>query len=319
MNRRDLLKQAGTFLAASALPANALVDNDSDKSRQDLLVTLTGPFCYWKEQDHMRVMAPRIVGAQFCCFPHTPWLATTANEAVIPWDKTSSNNTFHYQLTGVSSRPMAPHGTTLCSFPQDACTPPPPEDCSGCNSTTRTTKKSPAKPRSSPSEEYHCCPALFDILLPYPDQLIGINPTCVKFDPPRTDGPNYASAINCFYRNTKNHPIDFKNIKFESVLSVPPPPPPPPFVFVPDFSNDKGLPSASLRINLTPLSVLDPQHNHAREVFFQMLTMFPWVEINSVEFCSGLPVEDPCQQAGPGTDCQAPLFLLDPGLPLKKK
>jgi hypothetical protein len=105
-------------------------------------------------------------------------------------------------------------------------------------------------------------------------------------------------------------------VKFESVLPLPPPAP---FVFVPDFSNDKGLPSATLRINLTPLSVLDPTHQHANEVFFQMLTMFPWVKVNSVKFCSGLPVNDPCKQAGPGTDCQAPLFMLEPAVPSGKK
>lgn len=312
MNRRDLLKQAGTLLAASALPVNALVNNQ-DQPGQDLLVTLTGPFCYWKEQGHMRVMAPRIVGSAFCCFPHTPWLATTANEAVIPWENDDPKITRHYQLTGVQSRTTQPSGTTLCSFPQDTCgTPPPPEDCKGCKPTRKS--KQPKQPKQS-AEDYHCCPALFDIMLPYPDLLIGINPTCVQFD----NGPKetFASSINCLYRNTTEHPVALNSVKFESVPPITPPPPA--FTFVPDFSNDQGLPSATLRINLTPLSVLDPNHLHAKEVFFQMLTMFPWVEIKSVEFCSGLTVTEPCKQAGPGTDCQAPLFMLDGMAPSRKK
>ncbi len=308
MNRRDLLKQAGAaLLAASSARATALAGSEVSKSKdlQDLVVSFSGPFCYWPENDHIRVMAPQVAG-NFCA-PHLPWVGTTANEERFKW---CPSDTYHYELKGVKSRINAHTGTTMCSFDQDTCgTPPPPEECEAC-------PKGPSTHSTSPQEDYPCCPALFDIKVPIPDLFIGINPTCVKFDPPRTDGPQYASAVNFFYKNRTKSPIDLHRIRLVS------PQPPDGFDFHADFRNDHGLPSATLRISLSPLnSHDDPDHTHAKQVFFQMLKMFPWVDVQSIDFCDR-PVSNgnACLgvQVGPGDDCLAPVFLLNP-LPANKR
>src|SRR2546423_8370152 len=64
MNRRDLLKQAGaTMLAASSVGVSSLVyAKPPEEDLQDLVVTFSGPFCYWVEQDYLRIMALLVAG-----------------------------------------------------------------------------------------------------------------------------------------------------------------------------------------------------------------------------------------------------------------
>jgi hypothetical protein len=319
MNRRDLLKQGGAaLLAASSVRATALADRTVSKSNdlQDLVISFSGPFCYWPESDaegdYIRIMAPQVV-KPFCA-PHLPWVGTTANEARFKWCPTK---TYEYDLTGLKSRTVTYSGTTMCSFNQETCRDPlpaPPPGCRKCPTEFSTSHSSssvlPPHGTNSPQEVYDCCPALFWIRVPIPDRFIGINPTCVEFTPNRPDGPKYASGVNFFYENRPDAPIDLENIRIVC------PQPPGGFDFHADFQNDHGLPSATLRINLSPLnSHDDPNHTHAKQVFFQMLKMFPWVDVKSIKFCDR-PVQNgnACSgaQVGPGDDCLAPVFLLMP-------
>jgi len=329
MNRRDLLKQAGvTLLAASSVRASGLIDDEtSEKERpQDLVVSFLGPFCYWPEKDYIKIMAPQVAGN--FCFPHLPWVATTANEKRLQW---CPETTYHYRLHGVTSRKATYSGTTMCSFDQDTCqkTPPPPEQCltcppiAVCPAGSLSTPNASTSPRlqhktSTPGEEYPCCPALLEIRVPVPDLFVGINPTCAQFTPPRSDGPHYASAVTFLYKNKKKDPIDLRNIRLVSNDI-----PTGKFDFHADFKNDRGLPSASLRINLSALDRHDdPDHTHAKQVFFQMVKMFPWVDVQCIEFCAPAVTNgNDCSavQVGPGDDCQAMGFLLNPPQTSKHK
>ncbi len=319
MNRRDLLKQAGAALVAASsasVPGIASNKASGENQLQDLIISFSGPFCYWPENGYMRVMSPQVV--KNFCVPHLPWVGTTANEKRLQWCQTQ---TYHYEFEGLTSRTMKSSGENMCSFDQDTCGAPPPPDCLTCPSVDGGTSSSTPRPKTrinSPQEEYDCCPALFDIRVPFPDLFIGINPTCVKFMPPRTDGPQYASAVNFFYKNDSKNPIDFNRIKLSLIG-----PRDKGFEFKPDFKNDHGLPSATLRINLSALEARDdPDHKHAKEVFFQMLKMFPWVDVHSIDFCDR-PVQsgDACSSAlvGPGDDCLAPIFLLQPAQAGKRR
>ena len=325
MNRRDLLKQAGaTMLAASSVGVSSLVyAKPPEEDLQDLVVTFSGPFCYWVEPDYMRIMAPQVAGN--FCVPHIPWVATTENEKRLQWCPTT---TYHYELEGITSRTTNYTGTTMCSFEQDTCgTPPKTNICRECppilvcahGPATSNAKSSPHLQSTARAigEEYHCCPALFDMQLPFPDLFVGINPTCVKFTPARKDGPHYASAVNFLYRNTKSAPINFENLRLVSKD------PPGGFDFHPDFKNDHGFPSATMRINLSPIENHDdPDHRHAQQVFFQMVKMFPWVDVQCIEFCDpAVKSGNACStiQVGPGNDCLEPVFLLKPQPPSKRK
>lgn len=318
MNRRDLLKQAGAALAAASsvtVPMIACNHVSGESKLQDLMVSFSGPFCYWPENGYMRVMAPQVV--KNFCVPHLPWVGTTANEKRLQWCQTQ---TYHYDLEGLTSRAMNSSGETMCAFDQDTCGAPPPPDCLTCPSVDGT---SPGATRrqtkvNTPQEEYACCPALFDIRVPLPDLFIGINPTCVTFTPPRPDGPRYSSGVNFFYKNDHKNPIDFQRLRLSLIDPLDKK-----FEFKPDFKNDHGLPTATLRINLSALEARDdPDHKHAKEVFFQMLKMFPWVDVQSIDFCDhSVQSGDACSAAlvGPGDDCLAPVFLLNPTPAGKRK
>ncbi len=319
MNRRDLLKQAGAALVAASsvtVPVIAYNKASAETQLQDLVVSFVGPFCYWQENDHMRIMAPQVV--KNFCVPHLPWVGTTANEKRLQWCQTQ---TYHYALEGLASRTMNYSGETMCSFDQDTCGPKQPPGCLTCPSKEggpTSSKPRPNSKTSSSQEEYDCCPALFDIKMPFPDLFIGINPTCLTFTPPRPDGPRYASAVNFFYKNDPQNPIDFQQIRL-SLLE----PKDKDFEFKPDFKNDHGLPTATLRINLSALDHRDdPDHKHAKEVFFQTLKMFPWMDVQSIDFCDRpAQVSDTCAllRVGPGDDCLAPVFLLRPTEASKRK
>src|SRR5437764_8794074 len=108
MNRRDLLKQAGAALMAAssvAVPVIACNKVSAESRLQDLMISFSGPFCYWPENGYMRVMAPQVV--KNFCVPHLPWVGTTANEKRLQWCQTQ---TYRYELEGLASRTMNSSG-----------------------------------------------------------------------------------------------------------------------------------------------------------------------------------------------------------------
>ncbi|HEV3318042.1 MAG TPA: hypothetical protein VG488_13775 [Candidatus Angelobacter sp.] len=314
MNRRDLLKQAGAMLLAGPYLDASVFDNrvqpspkvcPPSEATQDLTITFKGPFCYWKEGDYIQVMAPP-VGPSYC-FPHIPWIGTTCNEVQIPWQGAPT-----YELNGLEGlkpRPGALSGEKICDFKQEKCTAT--KDCNNC--VTEESKKYNRAPRkkAAKGEPYTCCSALFSINVPPPDMIVGAFPTCAQFNPPRPDQPYYASGVIFYYKNTPENPVTLNNINLATTGNSPI------VIFKPEFGFDKGLPSATLSINLTPKTPMDPNHTHAHNIFKQMCSMFPWIK-ESITFCgvpSGAPTPKRGARAlffGPGDDCQAPVFLLNP-------
>ena len=156
---------ASRSVSSSALAASAAV--------KDLIVTLTGPFCYWLENTGLRMMAPH-VGPAFLGAPHQPWVGTSANQKMI---EAHPEKTLEYSLN-VGQATAAPpfpvlQGTPVFSYPQG---------------------KDPNRP-------------MFNFVIPTPDRISGANPSlatmeCVNPDEPYCKTPSlYATALTVLYKN----------------------------------------------------------------------------------------------------------------------
>lgn len=120
MNRRNLLRGAGSLaLGLPALSASRLMAStgfETSSSVKDLIVTFDGPFCYWLEENAMKVMAPP-VGREYLWAPHQGWIGTNANETVL--NSVSVSNPPEYKLTGVpQSAVPIPSGTPIFDYEQ---------------------------------------------------------------------------------------------------------------------------------------------------------------------------------------------------------
>ncbi len=164
---------------------------------------------------------------------------------------------------------------------------------------------------------------LFNLTLPSPDKLIGTRPTRVTIITQTgkyAQGPQIlAGGLTCYYKN-----VDLDQIRLTNGDKT---------VFTPCFTNDAELPCASLGIFLTRVNQShDHNHNHAKQVWSQMLKMYPWMqkEIKGIDFppfdpalcyppeASSVPPNKtsgeniPLPQYGPGNDCEVPIMLLTP-------
>lgn len=290
MKRRDLLRQAGA--AAIGLPMARAAAAFQSTSPRDLLVTFSGPFCYWQEGNYVKVMAPP-VGTDSKVAPHQAWIGTHANEKKMHSAAVTTATQPEYSLSiPARSAFPKPAGTPTFSYEQDSHLGKPP---------------------------------LFNLRLPFPDQIIGIRPTSVRFDK-QQPYQIFAAGWMCLYKNVEWSKVTVTEGKEDK-----------PF-FNPCFTNDELLSMASLGFFLTPLNQHpDEGHVRARHVWSKMLSMYPWMEseFRQIEFdplfdpskCSDVQQQSGAgsQQhhetrvlVGPGNDCEVPGMLMTSGGTTKK-
>jgi hypothetical protein len=286
MKRRDLLRHAGAV--ALALPAARTAKAFQSSTGRDLLVTLSGPFCYWQESDYLKVMAPP-VGTDSNVAPHQAWIGTHANEKKMSSVTVKDPPKYEVSIPGRSTFPP-PVGTPSFSYWQGTAAGKPP---------------------------------LFNLWLPFPDQIIGVRPTSVSFGQNQSTYKIFAASWMCLYRNVEWDKVKVK-IGGERF-------------FKPCFTNDELLPMASLGFFLTPLNQHpDRGHVQAMHVWTKMLSMYPWMqsEFEPIAFDPSFdpakcmePAEQSSQGSpqppmrvavGPGNDCEVPIMWLQAGGPAKK-
>jgi hypothetical protein len=159
-------------------------------------------------------------------------------------------------------------------------------------------------------------PPLFNLVVPIPNVIIGVRPTVVKMVcsagesyPYCTQYTAFASGLSFLYQN-----VALDGVHIDGLAG-----------FKPCFTNDASLQDATLGVHLTPLDRHpDPDHRHAKQVWAEMLGMYPWIqkEITGIKFCPNFdPASctfDPSQcadsknpiQVGPGSDCEVPIMTL---------
>jgi hypothetical protein len=178
MKRRDLLKQAGALAlglpAARAAGAMSGVQPAQSPTVKDLLVTLSGPFCYWLEEKWVRVMAPP-VGKDYYHSPHQAWVATHGNETTLNSNSLPTPPEYKLVMPGRDSFPLA-QGTATFTYGQ-----------------------------STPMGK----PPLFNLRLPIPDQVVGVRPTSVAIvkDDPNPPFQVFAAGWTLVYKN-----VDLNNV-----------------------------------------------------------------------------------------------------------
>jgi hypothetical protein len=171
---------------------------------------------------------------------------------------------------------------------------------------------------------------LFNLTVPNPNVMIGVGATGVKMvcrpgtpDPYCTQFMIFASGVSMLYQNVSLDGVSIKNGSAE--------------FFKPCFTNDTSLQEATLGVHLTPLDRHpDPNHGHAKDVWSQMLDMYPWMktEITGIDFCPDFdptacpPTCNPQEShntkerdtpqrllVGPGGNCEVPPMILTSGGP----
>lgn len=205
MKRRDLLKQtAALALGLPALRAGGAGFSPAQSAKTtDLMVTLTGPFCYWLDAKGIRVMAPP-VGKDFH-FPkarHQAWVATHANETTLN-SVTATDPEYRLNVPNPSGQFPDPQGTKLFRYGQD-----------------KPMGKNP----------------LFNLYLPFPNTVVGVRPTSVCIIEKNATEPQpyelYAAGLTLVYKNVELERVDltsngqslfkpcFKNDEFLPVASL---------------------------------------------------------------------------------------------------
>lgn len=173
MNRRNLLRGAGSLaLGLPALSASRLVASppfQTSSSVKDLIVTFAGPFCYWLEENAIKVMAPP-VGTDSLA-EHQGWIGTNTNETVL--NSESVSNPPEYTLTGVRGKSALPKpsGTPLFNYEQGT-----------------PLGKNP----------------LFNFIAPFPQGIAGARPTYVNIlesDDPKGHPQMLAAGLTFYYKN----------------------------------------------------------------------------------------------------------------------
>jgi hypothetical protein len=288
MNRRELIKQGtAALLAASTLNTAALPACKKEQctlpNEKPLVVTFTGPFCFWEEQSQSEttiyaMAAP--VGRTFS-LPHQPWMGTSTNETQLNVGSTVPNSPI-FQLKGLDgAKEMRCQGVEIYTASQGSCS------------------------DSVPPQPGACTPPLFMLELPLPDLMIGLNTTCVEIN--NGQEQLVASRVSFFYQKAR-----LQGIQVQQAGNC---------AYQPLFQNDACLPMATLGVNLTPTVIPDPGHVHATQVFYQMMTMCPWLKLNTIKFpCT--PAGNSCPtvvNVGDGADCKVPQMMLTPTLPGQRR
>lgn len=298
MKRRDFLKKGGVAALGAPAVASLLATSASSLTAQsigkDLVVSFTGPFCFWwnnPSDRSIKVMVPP-VGLKDELAPHQPWFGTSQNEKrANVWPNTD----LFLDLPGYIS-PRVPEQDILEPFVY--------QQGRGAGS-----------------------PPLFNLTVPLPNKFIGVRPTSAKMvcsdgihDDYCTKYLTYATGVTLLYNNVDLNAV---RIKLDGKD-----------FFTPCFENDRLLPTAGLGIHMTPLQRQDIEdHQHAKYVWKQMLKMYPWMnnEIERIEFCPTFDpssCKDSCQPKtdetpkhtgtlffGTGNNCEAPNMCL---LPVQK-
>lgn len=308
MKRRDLLKTAGTMLlTAPAVRVSALVKSKAKPAPQSgvktLIVTFSGAFCFWQETNGYKVMVPPLGD---CENAHLPWAGTSANTKSLEGSDNFILTIGRATQHSASAPPFT--GTEHFTYPQEQ----------------QRGNKQPVPP-------------LLNLYVPFPDHAIGILPTGVKIickggNPEECKGTPgepypwcnkdmiYASGLAFVYQNVV---LDDVWIKPDSGKGQ--------GNYKACFTNDAILQEATLGIHLTPLKwVQDPGHKHAKYVWQQMLSMYPWMQDDIEGICfpedfdpsscpagfhrPSRPIPGPCAlpQVGPSTDCEVPIMVLPP-------
>lgn len=298
MNRRNFLKRAGVVAVGAPAAASTFVNTAmaaNPPNTKGLRLTFNGPFCYWWQGDSVKVMAPP-VGLDYKKAPHKPWLGTNTNETVI--DVPSGTN-LSLKIPGYTPWNTYKFGGSYYF------------ECKQGTGTGTT--------------------PLFNLTVPAPYAVIGVHPTAARIickpvsDSYCKDDCNewkiFASGLTFVYPI-----VDLTGVSVTNGDAA---------LFAPCFTNDDFLPDATLGVNLTPLQREDACHEHAKLVWGQMVSMYPWMEITGIEFCANYKpaqcdfdpkscVADPktCVAGAPvpaapmfgsGSDCQVPIMGLDPG------
>lgn len=287
MNRRELIKQGtAALLTAPALNTVALSECRKAQCLPDrekpLVVIFTGPFCFWDEQSRSErsIYAMAAPVGRNFSLPHQPWMATSTNETQLDVGITVPSFPT-FELKGLEgAREFKCQGVEMYTASQGSCG------------------------SSVPPQAGACAPPLFMLELPVPDIMIGLNATCVQFN--GGSQQFLASRVSFFYRKANLAGIQVQ----QSGMCA----------YQPLFDNDACLPMATLTVNLTPVVIPDPGHKHATQVFYQMMTICPWLGINQIEFpCP--PGGNGCpkmSEVGDGADCKVPQMLLTPITPARK-
>jgi hypothetical protein len=199
MNRRDLLKQGGALLLMGpALGATAFSKEKEKEQKaslecppsaqtQDLIVSVLGPFCYWRYEEmpgqpYIRIMAPPGIGPESTIFKHIPYVVSTCKESEIPCKPDPNHPVYALQgLEASAPRPAIVSGAPLPQFRQEST------------------------PGAKP---------LFAVELPVPDRIIGIFPQCFKLCPSKPDPKYYATAVRLFYKNVTLANVQLTGKKF---------------------------------------------------------------------------------------------------------
>jgi hypothetical protein len=288
------MKKAGM---AAAVPAAASAFGHAAitcASVKPFCINFNGPFCFWLEDTHVKVMAPP-VGSTFM-YPHQAWMATASNETRV---NVQPGTDLTLNIKGYTPSPdYRIDGTTAFSYPQGM-------------------GGEPATP-------------MFNLRVPKPYMAIGVHPSVVKMqcknstEPYCTKFSKFSSGVTFFYPA-----VDLKGMIVmadgnSTTLFKP--------CFGNDEILPSATLAVNLTPT-TPVNN-DHNHQHAKAVWQAMLSMYPWMreEITGIDFCPNFDPAvcdfDPasCMDAtssksssrttilvGMGNNCQVPIMTLPPG------
>lgn len=241
MTCRELLKGI-VFAVVFVWSVNAFTACSTAKP---LAITFTGPFTFEHQKNGADITAIAAL-VRIADFPqnqefgHIPWIGTTLNEQQL--FLAQPNAVFTISGLCGSGKMPTPVKTQILA---------------------RDVKKSASS-------------FLFEMALPFPDELIGTSPTLVCLNNGschKAQSSSFASGITFLYKNVDLGSIEIKGGIDESGN---------PIDFNAKFDDDADLPIARLGIYLTPLIALDDDHNHAKAAADVVNGMYP--DLDTIDF-----------------------------------
>jgi hypothetical protein len=289
MNRRDLLRHAGALaIGLPALRASGAANSIAQAGGKDLIVTFSGPFCYWAQPEGYKVMAPPI-GKNFK-YPHQSWIATSTNETILDAPQLSPAPEYQLSIPGPARSPQT-SGTETFNYQQE-----------------KSRGQAP----------------LFTLIAPYPDVIIGVRPTKVDITSSAASQPQtkiLAAGLTFLYKNVDVHQIQLVTKTQSSKTPQPPFQP----CFTNDDALSVAILTIHLsQVDQHP----DPGHGQAHAVWGQMKAMYPWVDTQisfpgfDTAACPPEMAAKPqrsstttrkkigAPEVGPGNDCEVPIMTL---------
>lgn len=233
----------------------------------------------------MKVMAPP-VGENFHAAAHQAWIATTGNETML------NSNTVEHPPTYDLRIPLA-------------------------STPSKTTGVEAMKTSGTPIFGYEQqsgkgANPLFNFTMPFPDAMVGVRPTYAGFGPSVAGKGKGQPTILAAGAMFLYHNVDLNAVRLRKDGQQ---------EFTPCFQNDTSLPVANIAVHLSQINQRrSNNHLHAKHVWTQMLTMYPWMqsEFGNIDFpgfdvtkCP--PSPNVGVQYGPGNDCEVPIMLLSAG------